>query len=247
LKDSLSIFFLGILLMGLPRAAAVEYSDSPNILVTAPDRELADAVQARAKQFRREVAREWLGRELPEGLGVTMISVKISTGESECLTWPVTPGSKRRYHKVWLTTTRASALGHSLRHEMVHVVLATAAFPQRLPVFLEEGIATREDPPARLARLRQTARQQAQSGATMDFERLLTASGLNPLDGNSYSSALSLCEFLLTRGDRQTLLQFGLSGQRTGWPAALRQYYGLVSMRDLESAWRNWALRSSHG
>ena len=69
----------------------------------APDQAIAEAVVKQAEHFRKEAAREWLGRELPTGQGPTMITVVISSNEDDGLTWPIdTP--ERKFHQIWVTT-----------------------------------------------------------------------------------------------------------------------------------------------
>jgi hypothetical protein len=56
----------------------------------------------------------------------------------------------------------------------------------------------------------------------------------------AYSVASSLTQYLLTRGDRSTFLEFAQSGKARGWDRALKQYYKIAGVRDLESAWQAW-------
>ena len=51
---------------------------------------LADAVAKQAEIFRKQSAREWLGKELPDRVGRSLITVDISADkDKEGLTWPI--------------------------------------------------------------------------------------------------------------------------------------------------------------
>jgi hypothetical protein len=46
-----------------------------------------------------------------------------------------------------------------------------------------------------------------------------------------------LCDFLVQRKDRATLLAFIADGGQKNWEAALQKHYGIASLRELEDAW----------
>jgi hypothetical protein len=47
-------------------------------------------------------------------------------------------------------------------------------------------------------------------------------------------------EFLLSWGDKQTLLRFGTDSTRQGLNSALQKYYSLQDAAQLSQAWRHW-------
>ena len=233
---------LGIVVAAIPcfaQASGVALSRNFNVL--APDQGLANAVLTRAESFRREIAKEWLGEDLPAGAGPAMITVTESRDEDVGLTWPI-DNSQREYHKVWLRTSRQRALGSTLRHEIVHVVFATR-FPDRLPVWVEEGIAGLSDDAER-ARIRQARiAELAHSGDWPRLETLFQERRIAPSHQANYSISTSLVEYLLSRGDKRTLLRFAATGKKEGWATAVNRYYGLPSVPDLEAEWQAWADR----
>jgi hypothetical protein len=225
----------------LARGAGV--ASNQNFIVLAPDRPLAEQVAARADAFREHVAEAWFGEALPPGAGAAVIHVELSDTQNTGFTWPK-DSPNRKLHLVWLRTTRQAATAEALYHEVVHVVLATR-FPDGLPAWVEEGIASRNDDPERIHVRRQLIRRYAQTGNWPDCSRVFTAESIAPADQAAYSVAASVTDFLLARGDKPTLLRFAVSGKQSGWDRALRQHYGLAGMADLERAWQAWASRPS--
>jgi hypothetical protein len=161
--------------------------------------------------------------------------------EDSGLTWPI-DNPQRKFHKVWLRTSRELAVGSTLRHEIVHVVFATR-FPDRLPVWVEEGIAGLSDDPEREQIRQRKIAELTHSGDWPQLETLLADRRIAPSQQTSYSISTSLVEFLLSRRDKRTLLRFAATGKKEGWAAAVSRYYGLANVRHLEAEWQAWADR----
>lgn len=219
------------------QGAGFAYRATGNVL--APDQATAEAVLAKAEEYRRQVAVEWLGEELPPGAGPVAIHVQLSQTEDTGLTLPI-DGPQRKFHRIWLITSRERALGTTLHHEMVHAVLATR-FPGRLPPWCDEGVAGMKDDPQRVVLRRRIVEQFAQTNAWPPLQTLLEAKEISATDEAAYSVAASLMEFLLTRGDRPTFLRFAASGRDMGWDRAVRDHYGFGSVAELQTAWQRWA------
>jgi hypothetical protein len=240
------IFGAAILAALFPSIApAAGLARSANFMVYTPDRStraedqrFAELVLERAEEFRREIAKEWLGGELPEGAGRTVIYVAFSDVEDRGLTWAKNHPSDR-FHNIWLRTAAESAIGETLKHEVAHAVFATKyPHPSRLPSWLEEGIASRYDDAARRAAREQLVRSWAQGGRAASLAQLLDMPDLRSFDEHSYAAAESLVGFLLTLGDEQTLLRFAEDTQRSGWAAALSSHYQIKDQRDLQMQWQ---------
>jgi hypothetical protein len=229
------------------RVDAAGFAMSDNFTVFTPSYPTQQDAQAYAREvlqsaevWRREIARQWLGEELPPSVGQTIVNVSFSEQQDAGLTW-AKDDPRRRYHTLYLTTTPDRALGSTLAHEMVHVVLATRfPHPQRLPAWLEEGVASSYDDGPR-----QTTRQRilswiAKTGNWPDAESLLNSPNMATRDKTAYATASSMTEFLLTRGDKRTLLEFGQYANQAGWDAALNKYYRLNGTAALQRNWQQW-------
>jgi hypothetical protein len=218
-------------------AFASEFARSANFIVLADDADLAAEVLVQAERYRRQIAEEWLGEALPDGIGAAMINVRISAIEDSGLTWATDPASARRYHRVWLTTSSPQATGAVLKHELTHVVLATW-MPQRLPPWAEEGAASRYDDASRVAQRRRALEWFARSGNWPRLIHVLEDDTIAADDLASYAVAASLSEFLLQRGDKATLLRFAAAGRRLGWDETLRTHYRIEDVDALQLAWQ---------
>jgi hypothetical protein len=210
-----------------------------NFIVFAPDGTLAHEVLRHADAFRREIAREWLDTELPQGAGRTVINVKVSQTEDRAFTWPRN-GTDRRFHWTWLTTSRQRALGSTLRHEMTHIVLATHC-PGLLPAWVEEGIASLGDNPERKAARRSVLVDCSRRGAWPDLRTVFEQQTIRAADSRAYSIAASVTEYLAARGGKASVVRFAGAGRQMGWDAAARAHYGFRSLQELQAGWEAWA------
>ena len=214
---------------------------SENFSVSAPTQETAEAILARAEALRKEIALQWLGEELKPGDGRTMLTVIDEPSEDRGLTWPI-DCAERRYHQVWLWGPSQALSETTMRHEMTHVVFATR-FGDRLPAWVNEGIASLSDDPQRKAIGSRIVREMAQTGRWPSLALLFSQSSLPSSDQGLYAASTSLVEFLLGRADRTTLLRFALSGKAESWESALQKHYGFRSPSELEQAWQSWVVQ----
>lgn len=221
-------------------AAGLAHGD--NFIVFAEDQALAESVLAKADEFRQSVAQDWLGTPLPASVGRTVIHVQLSENEDRGQFWAI-DGTDRRHHKLWITTTRKRAVGSTLHHEITHAVLATQ-FPGRLPAWIDEGIASGYDDKSRRDVRRNLIAWYVRSGNWPRLESLFKTDTITASDKATYATASSLTEFLLSRADKQTLLQFAVAGQKNGWDQALQQAYRIGSIGELQTAWQAWVTNS---
>jgi hypothetical protein len=232
------LLFFG-LLAGTSATNAAGFVHDENFTVLAADRSLAAEVLAGANRYRKQVASEWLRLELPPSVGETVIHVTLCDREDRGLTWAI-DSPNRSLHKIWLTTSRDRAVGSTLQHEIAHIVLATR-HPQRLPAWVEEGVAGSYDEDDRLLVRRQLLEWFAQTGNWPSLDQVFQKPQIVNTDKVSYTLATSVTEFLVSRADQPTFVEFAVAGQQEGWDRALQQFYQIESVADLESAWRTWA------
>lgn len=235
------LLLVAIVLATIPSAFSAGLAHNDNFIVMAPDQPLADQVLAQADYFRTSVALDWFGAEMPAGEGRAIIHLELSNTRDLGLTWPM-DSPNRKFHRVWLVTSADRALGSTLHHEIAHVLLATR-YPNRLPWWADEGIASRYDDDHRKETRDRILARFMQSGHWPHVESILGGSTFAPDDEEAYAVAVSITEYLLTRGNRPTFLAFAEDGQRAGWTNALQEHYGLASLHDLEIQWRTWLHR----
>ncbi len=222
------------------------YAKSDNFTVLTPKQATAQAadqyaedVLQTAELMRSEIARRWLGQELPSRQGPTIVTVSFEADSDRGLTWAI-DDPRRRYHSLFLATSPELALGSTLAHEMVHVVLATRfPHPKRLPAWLEEGIASQYDDGGRQQKRQQQIMEIIRTRRWPRIAHVLAAKNIPATDTQAYTVAASVTALLLARDDdKENLLAFGQSGSQQGWDAALQEHYGITSVDQLQTIWQ---------
>jgi hypothetical protein len=212
---------------------------SENFTVIAPTAELAEAVSAQAEVFRKQAALDWLGKELPDGVSRTVISVSVSADRDDGLTWP-RDRPEQKFHQVWLTTSKQHAIGTTLQHEVLHTVLATFAAPDFLVPWANEGIASQVDDAARKQSRAQIAARWASTGRWPQLQALLTTARITHDDAETYAAAASFTQFLASHGGKSLVLDFAKSGRHGDWDQAARDCYRARDVADLQARWQTW-------
>jgi hypothetical protein len=236
---------LAALFPAVSHAAGLARGDNFSVITPAtPTQEAGDSyaklVLQRAEMYRTLFIKEWFGQNVPVGEVRTVISVKFSATENSGLTL-ARDNQTQKFHNVFLASTADNAAGTMLRHEVAHTVLATV-FPQpnRLPPWVEEGIASQYDA-ERLKDVRQQeVRYWQRSGQFPPLAALFSATDIASIDDTGYAASESLVAYLLTKGDKQTLLQFAAEARNSGWDAALAGFYNIAGVGQLQRDWQAW-------
>ena len=233
-----SFFILLVLLYpALGHSAGMALTENFNVI--APSETIAEAVAKQAEIFRKQAALEWLGKELPSGKGPAMITVTISADKDDGLTWPIdTP--ERKFHQIWLTTSADNAVGATLHHEVVHAVINTFTYPDFLPAWANEGIASQADEAARKESRQQIAAGWANDGRWPQLPTLFQASRIGHTDHEGYAAAASVAQFLASLGGKPKVIEFAKAGQQGGWDQAAHDCYGVRDVAELQAQWQNW-------
>ena len=213
--------------------------------VNGPTPADAQAVLKEASRLREEIAMHWFGSSLPDSEPVTVIHVKESATKDEGLTW-LADRYETKSHFVWLTTDAQGALGSTLAHEIAHVCLAWR-FPQGMPAWANEGIASSYDDQQRMATRNRILLQCAQTQSWPLIAGVLEARRIHPSDMKAYAVSASLVQFLLVQGSRDRLLEFVERGKRQGWNEALRHSYRIDGVGQLQRRWQRWIVERLSG
>ena len=214
---------------------------SGNFIVMADDGLLADNVLSAAETLRYTLAKQWLGRELPEGEGRTSITVRIRPDRDDAVFWPK-DHPDRHFHRMWVFAPIDRLTGTTFEHEMTHLVLELA-YGDALPTWASEGAACRRDDEVRKEARRQRLATCVRTGVYPAVETILDADTFSAFDHTEYAVASSLTEYLLTRSDRKTFLAFAIAGKKDGWDRALADHYQIRSTIELQTLWQAWLSR----
>ncbi|MFO0893030.1 MAG: hypothetical protein U0790_28325 [Isosphaeraceae bacterium] len=212
---------------------------SPNFVVEAPTREIARSVAERAETYRQEIARAWLGRELPNWPAPCPIRVKITGGEAGGLTSFGFNGGKVTDQSMVVEGRLDRILASALPHEVTHTVFA-AFFGGPMPRWADEGASLLSEDDRELRRHDQIAAELIARRGEVALTTLFRIEEY-PQDLMSfYGQGYSISKFLIEIGGRPRFLKFVRDGLRSDWNAATLTHYGLPDVRELDRAWRAW-------
>jgi len=238
--------FLIKLFLALPLALICSesiggFASSENFLVSAPDQELAEAVLARAEEYRREVAIRWLGSELPSGTGRAIVSARISQTSQYCRFWSARD-TGGKLHTITVTDQRGQVSGYVLRHEITHLVLDTG-FDGRLPPWASEGIAMLEDGQSLKSERARVLAGYARTRSWPNLRIILRTPRFHLNDSEAFITAFSFTQYLLSRRDPSTYFKFAVATNTNEWESAAHQHYG-TSVEQLQEAWQTRVTRT---
>lgn len=204
--------------------------DSVNYHVVADSSRLAQDVASCAESMRRQVALDWLGTELPAVERRTDIYVEENPQRSYAR---VLIDSAR--NRIWISGSREQITGSLLRHEVAHTVLASR-FGSSMPVWANEGIASRYDNAVRKAVRRRKLESFSELDSWPSLQQLMTS----PVRSQwAYAASVSVTDFLVARGGRAKFLDFVELADEQGWNQALTSKYGIRSVAQLQTEWQD--------
>lgn len=149
-------------------------------------------------------------------------------------------GGQIANRQIDLLGERADYLTGALPHELTHVILRDrfgAAVP---PAWADEGAAILADPEAKQGRhLRDLANSLVLNTSFTTGELLMTNDyPRSDRIGLFYAQSTSLAKFLIEQENPKRFVEFIEQATRQGYDAALREYYGIDGVSELDRMWR---------
>lgn len=217
---------------------------SRNFMVTAPDKELATQIGFAAEKYRKELALEWLGRELPAWRTPCMITAVLDQrafGETT-FSFSTPPGQKGMPFDFVMKVngTRERLLDSVLPHEITHTVFATH-FGQPLPRWADEGACTTVEHISERRKNHRMLIEFLTTNRGIPFNQMFAMKqyprDILPL----YAQGYSLCRFLIQQGGKQKFIGFVDDGLVAGnWDQAVFQHYRIKDLSQLQTQWLGW-------
>ncbi len=234
-RPRLVLAVLSLLAAGGPGPAAEHRTR--NFVVEAPSDEVARQVGAAAERHRRALAREWLGKELPDWAEPCALKVSVSLGGSGGATTFHFDQGRVLSQQMRVEGTLDRLLVSVLPHEVAHTVFAND-FGRPVPRWADEGGAVLGEDPRERARHEKAMRQLlGKEGRLIPLRRLLALRDYPPDVMALYVQGYSLTRFLVARRGRPTFLAFLKDGSDGDWDRALNAHYGYKKVEELERAW----------
>ena len=226
-----------LLLPSALHAAGTALTD--NFSVIAPDEAVAKLVAERAETFRKQAALDWFCKELPSGNGPSMVHIALSASEDKGLSW-CKDSPSQKFHRIWLTTSAEKATGSALNHEVVHTVIATFLYPEFMPAWANEGIASQYDDSERKQAREQIAARWAGEGRWPQLQALFATARIDHNDTENYAAAASVIRYLASLGGKPKVVEFAKAGLSGNWDRAAHESYGVRDVADLQARWQSW-------
>lgn len=242
--------------LGTSRIAPIE---TENFVVYANDELLARKVSKQAEYFRRDLAIQWLGRELPRWRHKCPINVEINhnaggetsfafitnnSGRGEPIDWSM---------KIYGPPDRL--LDAVLPHEVTHTIFATH-FGCPLPRWADEGACTTVEHESERRKNHRMLLEflTSQPSRGIPFNRMFTMRNyphdILPL----YAQGYSVARFLIAQKGRRHFVDYvgrGLQNESQNqiipaWDEATREFYQYKDLSDLQVDWLAWVKNGSN-
>jgi hypothetical protein len=212
---------------------------TPNFVVEARTLEIAKAVGEHAERCRLNIAKAWLGRELPTWPNPCPIRVKLTNGEAGGLTSFGFNGGQVSDQSMVVEGRLDRILASALPHEVTHTIFA-AYFGGPMPRWADEGASLLSEDERERRRHDQIAVDLLARRGDISLARLFQIEEY-PKDLMSfYGQGYSISRFLIEIGGKPRFLRFVRDGLRSGWDSATLNHYGLADVRELDRAWHSW-------
>lgn len=223
-----------------------------NFVVYAPSPQIAQQVAIAAEKFRKELALEWLGHELPAWSAPCPIKVKVGQiGAGGATTFSFHPVKNGPAEVCgWDMQIQGSLeriLDSVLPHEVSHTIFA-CHFRRPLPRWADEGAATLVEHESERRTQVLRVQQVINSRRKIPLRTLLSIKEY-PQDMQDvmtlYAEGYSLAELLVQKGGKTRYLKFINDAHQNGWEKAIQSQYGYRGIDDLEKQWHDWIIAGS--
>ncbi|XZE53059.1 hypothetical protein SH139x_004775 [Planctomycetaceae bacterium SH139] len=214
-------------------------------VVDAPTPELAQQVAQAAEQFRRTLAIQWLGKELPRWSAPCTIRVVAGNRPCEGVTnYNRYPGHVGDFQMVVIGTPQR-ILDSVLPHEVTHTVLATH-FGRPLPRWADEGLSTTVEHVAEKSKHDVKLKEFLTTGKGIPMNQMFMMTEYPPEMLTLYAQGYSVCRFLVEQNGPQEFIKFiETYFQQGSWTQAVRQHYRYASLEEFQQHWLAWVQAGS--
>jgi len=229
---------LAVALLAAASAAGAEYRTT-NFVVEAPTAKAARQFAEEAEARRKELAEQWLGKELPPFAEPCRICITI-TDRAGGHTDVSYDGGQVVRRVVEVEGTADGVRDNVLPHELTHVVFAEH-FCRPAPRWADEGGAILAEDAAEQKRHQKTLQKILDApGRAVPLARLFALKDYPPDVMAFYAEGASVSRFLVEAGGRKEFLAFVDDGMAGDWDKAVKDHYGWKNVDELEGKWLAW-------
>lgn len=217
-----------------------------NFTCNAPTREIAVSVCEAAERFRRDLAIDWIGYELPKWAKPCPITVQVGPrmGAGGATSFVFDHGDIFGW-QMSIQGTLERVLDSVLPHEVTHTIFASH-FRQPLPRWADEGACTTVEHASERMKQQKMLIEFLHTGRGISFAEMFAMreypQDVLPL----YAQGHSLAIFLIDRGGKKKYVQFVADGLASNnWPGELKKHYDFPNLGSLQNAWLDWVAQGS--
>jgi hypothetical protein len=238
-------FFSAALIAAAALSLGANYR-TQNFLISAATPQLAREIGDAGEVYRRDLAQEWLGRELPPWHEPCPVTAQVSPnlGAGGATSFMFDHGRPFGW-RMTIQGSRERLLDSVLPHEVTHMIFATH-FGRPLPRWADEGACTTVEHISEKSKQQHLLITFLTSGRGIAFNQMFAMKeyprDILPL----YAQGYSLARYLIDVGGRRKFVDYVAEGMNTNnWTAATQKHYGIKSLSELQITWLEWVRRGS--
>jgi hypothetical protein len=212
-----------------------------NFTVDAPTPQMARQIGEMAEHYRRKLALEWLGEELPPWLKACPIKARVSPrlGAGGATSFVFDQGEVFGW-RMEIQGSFERILDSVLPHEVTHTLFASH-FRRPLPRWADEGACTSVEHPSEVSKQENMLIEFLQTGRGIPFSSMFAMKEYPQDVLPLYAQGHSLAKFLIDQRGKRTFIAFLDDGlQDENWPRAIHQTYGYRDLFSLQNGWMHW-------
>jgi hypothetical protein len=230
-----------VLVAGCALAAQAATYKTANFVVTTQSPELAREIGDAAETWRKQLAMEWLGQEMPAWSRPCPVTAKVGPNHGaggqtsftfdrgEVFGWTMSiQGSRERI------------LDSVLPHEITHTVFASH-FREPLPRWADEGACTTVEHQSEIAVQERKLIEYLKNKRGIAFSQMFAMKEYPKDVLPLYSQGHSVSQWLIESRGRTAFLAFLADGMSDeNWPRAVDKHYGFAHLGAMQDAWLEW-------
>jgi hypothetical protein len=217
-----------------------------NFIVEAPTANMAEQIGRAAEGYRRDLAIDWLGREMPKWSQPCPITCQVADhlGAGGATSFVFEHGEVFG----WRMTIQGSLvriLDSVLPHEVTHTIFATH-FRRPLPRWADEGACTTVEHHSERQKQQMFLIDFLRTGRGIAFGQMFAMKEYPQDVMPLYSQGYSLARYLVAQGGKRKFLNYlsdGMSDEN--WARATQKHYGVNDLAALQTTWLNWVRQGS--
>lgn len=238
-----AMFVASLLTVGVADAGAYR---TRNFTVSAPSAALAKEIGDSAESWRKQLAIEWLGKELPDWTAPCPITATVAPhlGAGGATSFVFDQGQVFDW-RMNIQGSRERVLDSVLPHEITHTIFASH-FRQPLPRWADEGACTTVEHESEISKQERMLLDflrvsPGHPGRGIPFDAMFVMQEYPQDVLPLYAQGHSLAVFLIGQKGKHAFLSYLADGmQHRDWRKATRDHYGYDHLLALQNAWLDW-------